>query len=129
KAFLKDVRSIDKSIGLVPTMGALHKGHLALIEASRRENEFTVCSIYINPAQFNNPADLSNYPRTMDMDTDLLKKVGCDALFCPKNNEMYPYEPRLRFDFGELDKVLEGEFRPGHFSGVALIVSKLLHIV
>jgi len=129
KEFLKELRLKGKTIGLVPTMGALHKGHLALIKASQKENSHTVCSIFVNPAQFNNPADLRQYPRTMDRDTELLKEVQCDILFCPDNHEIYPVQPAVHLDFGNLDKVMEGEFRPGHFSGVGIVVAKLVHIV
>ncbi|HCZ35249.1 MAG TPA: pantoate--beta-alanine ligase [Cytophagales bacterium] len=129
KAFLKQFRQPGDSIGFVPTMGALHAGHLALVEASRKENTLTVCSIFVNPTQFNNPGDLAKYPNTLQHDVELLKKVGCDVLFCPTQTEMYPHQDHIRFDFGFLDKILEGEFRPGHFSGVGLVVSKLLNIV
>ena len=129
RAFLKGKREALKSIGLVPTMGALHDGHLALIRASKAENEVTVSSIYINPTQFNNQADLDKYPRTREADIKLLEAEGCDVLFAPQNAEMYSENQSLIFDFGTLDKVLEGKFRPGHFSGVALVVSKLFNIV
>ncbi len=129
KAFLKQFRQPGDSIGFVPTMGALHAGHLALVEASRKENTLTVCSIFVNPTQFNNPGDLAKYPNTLQHDVELLKKVGCDVLFCPTQTEMYPHQDHIHFDFGFLDKILEGEFRPGHFSGVGLVVSKLLNIV
>lgn len=129
KAFLRAKKLEGKSIGLVPTMGALHTGHLSIIEASKAENDLTVCSIFVNPAQFNNASDLLKYPRTIDKDTELLEKVECDVLFCPDNEEMYETLPVVKFEFGHLDKVMEGRFRPGHFSGVALVVSKLLHIV
>lgn len=129
KAFLKDQRLLGKSIGLVPTMGALHPGHMALIKASKQQNSLTVSSIYINPTQFNNPADLEKYPRTLDKDITLLNDAGCDVLFAPDNKEMYSQKPFLKFDFTHLDKIMEGKFRPGHFSGVALVVSKFFHIV
>jgi pantoate--beta-alanine ligase len=129
KAFIKACKQQGKSIGLVPTMGALHAGHLSIIEASKKQNDVTVCSIYINPTQFNNPNDLLKYPRTIDKDTEQLKKVECDVLFYPENAEMYQNTSLVKFDFGHLDKVMEGEFRPGHFSGVALVVSKLFNIV
>ncbi len=128
KAFLRAKRAEGKSIGLVPTMGALHDGHLNLILASKSANDITVCSIFVNPTQFNNAADLQKYPRTLDKDTNLLEKVECDVVFSPEPGEIYPVETVVRFDFGPLDKVMEGRFRPGHFSGVALIVSKLFHI-
>lgn len=120
---------LPRKIGFVPTMGALHAGHISLIKASLAENDLTVCSIYVNPTQFNNPKDLQAYPETLERDTELLKAAGCDILFCPPHSEMYPNQNHIRFDFGILDKVLEGEFRPGHFSGVALVVSKLFNIV
>jgi pantoate--beta-alanine ligase len=129
KAFLKGNRTLGNSIGLVPTMGALHKGHISLIETSKQQNNVTVCSIYVNPTQFNNPDDLLKYPRTFDLDLSLLEKAGCDAVFYPNNEEMYPEKPVVKFDFGELDKVMEGRFRPGHFSGVALVVSKFFNII
>ena len=129
QAFLRAKKKDGKSIGLVPTMGALHAGHLSIIEASRAENDLTVCSIYVNPTQFNNPEDLLHYPRTLDKDTNALEKVECDVLFYPENREMYQGKSSLKFQFGELETVMEGKFRPGHFSGVALVVSKLFHIV
>ncbi len=129
KAFLVEKRRSGQTIGFVPTMGALHAGHLSLIQASKEANTLTVCSIYVNPAQFNNPADLQKYPRTFETDTELLKKAECDVLFSPDTQDMYELENSIRFDFGHLDKVMEGMFRPGHFSGVAMVVSKLLHIV
>jgi len=129
KAFLRQEKKATGSIGFVPTMGALHQGHLSLINASKRENALTVCSIYVNPSQFNNPLDLEKYPRSLEQDIELLKKANCDVLFCPDNLEMYPTENQIKFDFGTLDKILEGHYRPGHFSGVALIVSKLLNII
>ena len=129
KAYLKDVRLSGKSIELVPTMGALHQGHVALVKAARSQNQVTVCSIFVNPTQFNNPADLVKYPRTLEKDTELLKEVQCDVVFCPETEEIYPAQSNLKLDFGQLDKVMEGKFRPGHFSGVGLVVSKLFHIV
>jgi pantoate--beta-alanine ligase len=129
KAFLVEKRKQSQTVGFVATMGALHEGHLELIRNSQNENSTTICSIFVNPSQFNNPADLQKYPRTLDQDIKLLEKVGCDALFYPAVEEMYDRESMVRFDFGHLDKVMEGEFRPGHFSGVALVVSKLFHIV
>lgn len=120
KSYLKKFRQARHSIGFVPTMGALHAGHLALVQSSRKENTLTVCSIFVNPTQFNNPSDLAKYPNTLQHDVELLKKVGCDVLFCPSPAEMYPHQDHIRFDFGVLDKILEGEFRPGHFSGVGL---------
>jgi pantoate--beta-alanine ligase len=129
KAFLRQKRAKELTIGLVPTMGALHAGHLFLVESSRAENQLTVGTIYVNPTQFNNASDLDKYPRSIESDMALLEKGGCDALFYPDNQEMYAKTSTVKFDFGHLDKVLEGEFRPGHFSGVALVVSKLFNIV
>ncbi|HET9487182.1 MAG TPA: pantoate--beta-alanine ligase [Chryseosolibacter sp.] len=129
KAFLSDLKCHGKSVGLVPTMGALHDGHISLIKASKAENHITVSSIFVNPIQFNNQHDLVKYPRNIEKDTELLKSVGCDVLFNPENTEMYPKTSVLKLDFGNLDKVMEGQFRQGHFSGVALVVSKLFNIV
>ncbi len=127
RAFLEQFK--NKSIGLVPTMGALHQGHLELIKTSKKENNITVATIYVNPTQFNNPIDLEKYPRTMDRDILLLSDAGCDLLFCPSNEVMYALKSSLTFDFGQLDKILEGKFRAGHFSGVGLIVSKLFNVI
>jgi pantoate--beta-alanine ligase len=129
KAYLEAARRSGKSIGLVPTMGALHRGHISLVEASQARNQITVCSIFVNPTQFNNPTDLLKYPRTLEKDTELLKEVRCDVLFCPETEEMYPSQSVMKLDFGSLDKVMEGQFRPGHFSGVGVVVSKLFNIV
>ena len=129
KAFLKDLKCQGKSVGLVPTMGALHDGHLSLFRACQAENQLTVGSIFVNPIQFNNPSDLVNYPRTLARDTELLRAVGCDVLFNPENSEMYPEKNSVTLDFGHLGRVMEGEYRPGHFSGVAIVVSKLFNIV
>ncbi|MBI5218550.1 MAG: pantoate--beta-alanine ligase [Bacteroidia bacterium] len=118
-----------KSIGFVPTMGALHEGHLSLIKRARQENDMVAASIFVNPAQFNNKEDLKNYPRTPDKDIESLKKTGCDLIFIPDDKEIYP-EPDMRvFNFGDIDKLMEGKFRPGHFNGVALAVSKLFDII
>lgn len=129
RAFLEQKKLLGKSVGFVPTMGALHDGHLALIRESQQENQVTVCSIYVNPAQFNNSDDLARYPRTLERDIEMLKSTDCDALFCPSNHEIYPEKSVITFDFGHLEQILEGKFRPGHFSGVAKVVSKLLNIV
>jgi pantoate--beta-alanine ligase len=129
KAFLRDRKCQGKAIGLVPTMGALHAGHISLFNTCKAENDITVGSIFVNPIQFNNENDLLKYPRTLDKDIELLQSVKCDVLFAPENVEMYPDKATVSFDFGKLDKVMEGEFRPGHFSGVALVVSKLFNIV
>lgn len=129
KAFLVEKRSQNQTIGFVATMGALHEGHLELIRNSQNDNSTTICSIFVNPSQFNNAEDLQKYPRTIEADIQKLEKAGCDALFCPENEVMYDSPGSIRLDFGHLDKVMEGEFRPGHFSGVALVVSKLFNIL
>ena len=117
------------SIGFVPTMGALHDGHLSLIDYANKHNDIIVVSIFVNPTQFNDQNDYAKYPRITEEDIKKLKKVKCDILFTPSEKEMYPVEDKREFDFGKLDKVMEGEHRPGHFRGVALIVSKLFEIV
>ena len=117
------------SVGFVPTMGALHEGHLSLIKLANQENDITVVSIFVNPTQFNNPNDYSKYPRILNDDIKHLKSVKCDILYTPTEKEMYPEEDKREFDFGNLDKVMEGKHRPGHFRGVALIVSKLFEDV
>ena len=129
KAYLQAKRSAKLSVGLVPTMGALHQGHLTLIRAAFSENNLIVATIYVNPTQFNNASDLDKYPRSLEADIKMLEKENCHALFMPSDLEMYSDTQYLKFDFGDLDKVMEGRFRPGHFSGVALVVSKLFNIV
>ena len=129
QAYLRDLKCQRKSIGLVPTMGALHDGHISLIRASKARNQVTVSSIFVNPIQFNDQNDLVKYPRNIEKDRELLESAGCDVLFNPENEEMYPKRSALTMDFGDLDKIMEGKFRPGHFSGVALVVSKLFNIV
>jgi pantoate--beta-alanine ligase len=123
------LREAGKTIGFVPTMGALHQGHISLQERSRKENDFSVCSIFVNPIQFNNPEDLEKYPRTEDVDLKMLREAGCDLVFMPSASEMYPEKNKFIYDFGHLDKVMEGQFRPGHFNGVAVVVRKLFDIV
>lgn len=129
KKMLQSFRSEGKSIGFVPTMGALHKGHVSLVERSVAENDITVVSIFVNPTQFNDKNDLKNYPRMPEKDIAMLEAAGVNVVFMPTESEIYP-EPDTRvFDFGMLDKVMEGKFRPGHFNGVAQVVSKLFDIV
>ncbi len=125
---LDDLRGKQKSIGLVPTMGALHQGHISLVTRSTHENDFTVASIFVNPTQFNNSSDLEKYPRTPEKDLELLQKNRVDVVFLPPVEEMYPESDRRLFDLGGLDQVLEGATREGHFNGVAQIVSKLFQI-
>ncbi len=119
----------QKTIGLVPTMGALHKGHISLIEAAKKDNDIVVCSVFVNPTQFNNPEDLAKYPRTFDADRAMLENAGCSAVFAPSVEEVYPEQPVLKMNFGALETVMEGASRPGHFNGVGIVVSKLFNIV
>ena len=126
---IQNLKKDNKKIGFVPTMGALHTGHLSLIECSKKQTDVTVVSIFVNPTQFNDPKDLAKYPRTVDEDIEKLETVKADILFLPDVQEIYP-EPDTRvFDFGNLDKVMEGKYRKGHFNGVAQVVSKLFDIV
>jgi pantoate--beta-alanine ligase len=129
RRFIQTQKQAGKTIGLVPTMGALHAGHLNLVSQCVAENNVAVASIFVNPIQFNNATDLAKYPRTLAADTALLKDAGCHAVFCPDAETMYQHKPIVSLDFGLLDKVLEGEFRPGHFSGVGVVVSKLFNIL
>ena len=122
-------REEKKSIGFVPTMGALHEGHLSLIECSNRQNDITVVSVFVNPSQFNRRDDYEKYPRDLTSDLHQLEEAGCDVAFTPSEKEMYPEEDHRTFDFGQLDRVMEGSHRPGHFNGVARIVSKLFEVV
>lgn len=121
--------SEGKTIGFVPTMGALHEGHLALIRQAAVENDFVAVSIFVNPIQFNNPDDLAKYPRPLKEDLLKLEGTGCNLVFVPSAQEMYPDPDLTEFDFGDLDKVMEGKFRPGHFRGVAVVVKRLFEIV
>lgn len=129
KAALEDGRMAGKTVGLVPTMGALHEGHASLVRRSVAENDITVVSDFVNPTQFNDKNDLKNYPRTMEADCRLLDSVGAQYVFAPSVEEMYPEPDTRQFDFTPLDKVMEGPNRPGHFNGVAQIVSKLFYAV
>ena len=129
RKFLSVFRIEDKSIGLVPTMGALHEGHLSLIDTSLRNNDITVISIFVNPTQFNDTKDFANYPRDLDNDLELIRIKGCDLVFTPTEEEIYPEKDYRIFNFGTLDKYMEGKFRPGHFNGVAQIVSRLFDII
>ncbi|MBP5401513.1 MAG: pantoate--beta-alanine ligase [Bacteroidales bacterium] len=124
KEVLFRVHSSGKSVGLVPTMGALHDGHLSLIKRARRENQATVCSIFVNPTQFNNKEDLEKYPRTLDNDLELIEDY-VDFVFAPTAEEVYKEPATEHYDFGDLEKVMEGPMRPGHFNGVAIIVKRL----
>jgi len=117
------------AVGFVPTMGALHAGHLSLVEYAMQENASVVVSIFVNPTQFNDPKDLQRYPRDLEKDLKLLGPTGCQLVFAPQPNEIYPEPDTRKFDFGELETVMEGKHRPGHFNGVAQVVSKLFEIV
>jgi pantoate--beta-alanine ligase len=142
--YLENVRKMGKIIGFVPTMGALHPGHISLINYAKESCDLVVCSIFVNPTQFNNLSDLEKYPRTIERDTQLLEKAGCDIVFVPEITEIYStkelemkalgledrsWTQGKPVDFGKLDKVMEGAQRPGHFNGVAQVVSKLFSIV
>ena len=129
KNFLALEREKGKKVGLVPTMGALHAGHISLVKRCVAENDICVVSDFVNPTQFNDKHDLETYPRTLDADCALLESVGCDYVFAPSVAEMYP-EPDTRvFNLGPVAEVMEGPRRPGHFNGVAQVVSKLFYIV
>lgn len=129
RAVLDECRAKGKSIGLVPTMGALHAGHASLVERAVKENDIVVVSIFVNPTQFNDKNDLKNYPRTLEADCAMLEKAGAAVAFAPAVEEMYPTEDTRQFSFKPLDTVMEGACRPGHFNGVAQIVSKLFYAV
>lgn len=129
QSIIAEEKKQGKTVGFVPTMGALHQGHLSLVQRCKKENDLAVVSIFVNPTQFNDKGDLERYPRTLQADAQLLETVGCDVIFAPGEKEIYP-EPDTRvFSFGMLDKVMEGEHRPGHFNGVAQVVSRLFDIV
>ncbi len=127
--FLASEREKGKSVGFVPTMGALHNGHISLINKAKQENSLAIASVFVNPTQFNNADDLKKYPRTIDADKALLGQYGCDVLFFPSVDEIYPEKDNTLFDLGGLDTLMEGKFRPGHFNGVAMVVKRLLEIV
>jgi pantoate--beta-alanine ligase len=132
KSWLHEIKIHQQHIGLIPTMGALHPGHLSLIEKAKQENEVVVASIFVNPLQFNDKTDLEKYPRTLQADIEKLSSVQCDALFAPTPNEMYPTREDtlpMVIDFGGADKIVEGFFRPGHFAGVCTVVKKLFDII
>lgn len=129
KSLLDECRAAGKTVGLVPTMGALHQGHASLVERAVKENDVAVVSVFVNPTQFNDKNDLKNYPRTLEADCALLEKIGADIAFAPSVEEMYPTEDTRQFSFAPIDTVMEGACRPGHFNGVAQIVSKLFYAV
>jgi len=119
----------NASVGFVPTMGALHQGHISLVKKCIEDNDVCVVSIFVNPTQFNDKSDYQKYPRTLEQDYQLLKDAGVDFIFVPNEKEIYPEVDTRQFDFGQLEKVMEGKFRPGHFNGVAQVVSRLFDIV
>ncbi|WP_282037538.1 pantoate--beta-alanine ligase [Saccharicrinis aurantiacus] len=116
-------------VGFVPTMGALHEGHLSLVDEASKKSDVVIVSIFVNPNQFNNPNDLDKYPRTIDQDREMLEQTKCAILYYPSVEEVYPEEDKRIFDFGQLDKVMEGQFRPGHFNGVAQVVSRFFDLI
>lgn len=128
RAHVEAARRAGRRIGLIPTMGALHEGHLQLVRAAAQACEEVIASVFVNPTQFNNPEDLRLYPRLPEQDAAALAPAGCTALFMPTVAEVYPQPTVLRFDFGPLERVMEGAHRPGHFNGVATVVSKLFHL-
>ncbi|MEI6815826.1 MAG: pantoate--beta-alanine ligase [Bacteroidota bacterium] len=128
-AYLQELKNDGCKIGFIPTMGALHQGHLSLINRAKEDKVKTVCSVFVNPIQFNNSNDLKNYPRTLDADVDLLESVGCDALFFPSVDEIYPNKVNTFYNFGYLETTMEGAHRKGHFNGMAVVVKRLFDIV
>lgn len=128
-SLIEGYKKEGKIIGFVPTMGALHNGHLSLVESSKKNSDITVVSVFVNPTQFNDPEDLKRYPRTPEKDIQLLQSVGCDIVFMPSTEEIYPEKDTRKFDFGYIESVMEGARRPGHFNGVGQVVSRLFDIV
>jgi pantoate--beta-alanine ligase len=130
RKYIINIRSAGKAIGFVPTMGALHAGHLSLISTSKKNTGLTVCSIFVNPTQFNDPSDYQQYPITIEQDIRLLEQEGCDVLFLPEVKEIYPSNfEKKHYELGALETHLEGKYRPGHFQGVCQVVDRLLTIV
>ena len=129
KSIIEKEKSEGKTIGFVPTMGALHEGHLSLVEKAGQETDYVVVSIFVNPTQFNDKEDLAKYPRDLSSDLQLLEASDCRLVFAPEVETMYPEPDMRQFNFGQLEQVMEGRFRPGHFNGVAQVVSKLFYMV
>lgn len=127
--WLKENHRNHGQLGFVPTMGALHRGHLSLVRYSQADNHRTVCSIFVNPIQFNKADDLAKYPRMPEADTRMLEQEGCDMVFLPSVEEMYPEKPDQIYRFGSLEEVMEGAFRPGHFNGVAIVVNRFFRLI
>lgn len=129
-AFVKKIKAAEKKIGFVPTMGALHLGHISLVKTSKKENDLAVCSIFVNPTQFNNVVDYEKYPVTIETDLDKLEAAGCDVVFLPSLEEVYPKGKEFPvYELGYVETVLEGKFRPGHYQGVCRVVDRLLMVV
>ncbi|WP_068691385.1 pantoate--beta-alanine ligase [Culturomica massiliensis] len=128
-SLIEGYKKEGKCVGFVPTMGALHNGHLSLVKACKNSCDIAVTSVFVNPTQFNDPEDLKRYPRTPEKDAELLKTAGCDLVFMPSVEEIYPEKDTRKFDFGYLETVMEGAKRPGHFNGVGQVVSRLFDIV
>lgn len=124
---VEKLKQENKTIGLLPTMGALHQGHLSLAKRAKEENDVLICSVFVNPIQFNNKEDLEKYPRDLETDIKLLESINCDIVFAPSEEEVYAEKPTEKYSFGELEAVMEGPQRPGHFNGVATIVHKLFN--
>jgi len=130
QGFTVEQKAANKNIGFVPTMGALHDGHLSLIKRSKNENDLTICSIYVNPTQFNNKEDFEKYPSTIENDLLLLEEAGCDVVFLPDSEEIYPQDfTKKYYELGALDSILEGAFRQGHYQGVCMVVDRLIQII
>ncbi|MBS7565884.1 pantoate--beta-alanine ligase [Mucilaginibacter sp. Bleaf8] len=129
RQYLQEVNKAGQTIGFVPTMGALHLGHLSLLAQARQQTDVTVCSIFVNPTQFNDPKDLEKYPRPIAADIEKLQQAGCHVLFNPPVSEMYAGDEHWHLDIGELEHLLEGKFRPGHYQGVMQVVYKLFDMV
>lgn len=130
-SYLKQLRAEGRQYGFVPTMGALHRGHLSLIDRAKKENDLVVCSIFVNPAQFNDPKDFDLYPKTIETDISQLENAGCEVLFYPDTSQIYPAGSASgeRYDIGRLEFILEGKYRPGHFQGVCKVMRRLMNII
>ncbi|MFB6306956.1 MAG: pantoate--beta-alanine ligase, partial [Flavobacteriales bacterium] len=126
--YIKDQRE-GNVVGFVPTMGALHEGHLSLLRKAKKESDLLVASVFVNPEQFENKKDMEQYPKELEKDKEKLKELECDVMFAPSVKEIYPNKPGLDMDFGHLERVMEGKYRPGHFKGVAEVVKRLFRII
>ncbi len=129
KAHIAGLKKTGKSIGFVPTMGALHRGHIELIKQARQNNDVVAVSVFVNPKQFNNPEDLKKYPRDLEKDLGIISEIGCDVVFAPSTEEMYPGPVAENYYFGDLEETMEGKYRKGHFKGVAIVVKRLFDII